>query len=487
MRYIVAFIIIVAAAAGGLFTYRQLNSGLAIVLPRPHGLEVSTARGQLLPGGWANAHEVSLKAVGLGNIVAGMDVELRRAGIRFKGMPTRSTPQPGQVATTCTGCVNGAPALTVTLSDGTYHWQARLHNKQGISPWRRYTGTINVDTLAPAAPSVTSSTDPDPKQTYHSSTLKFGWGTTDAGSGVAGYSYRLDTDPHGQAKAEVRTNTPAITLTGLNTGTFYFHVRALDHAGNWGPDTTFPVHIDVTPPGLTHVRFSAYAFNPEVDSLGVSFGVTKAAQSIHVGIYNQSSGHLVRYYTLSHLAPGQKTAIDWHGKDDKGRFVPAGMYEVYVRTIDKYNHSSLTGWRDFALNYNKIVVTLSQQRLVAYKDGKVFLSSLVTTGNPKLPTPTGTYHITAKLHPFTFISPWPKTSPFYYKPSKVAYAMLFREGGYFIHDAPWRSAFGPGTNSQIGTPGQNYTGTHGCVNVPSDVAAKLFAWAPIGTVVEVVP
>jgi lipoprotein-anchoring transpeptidase ErfK/SrfK len=92
----------------------------------------------------------------------------------------------------------------------------------------------------------------------------------------------------------------------------------------------------------------------------------------------------------------------------------------------------------------------------------------------------------ARLHPFTFISPWPKSSPYYYKPSKVQYAMLFREGGYYIHDAPWRSAFGPGTNAQLGTPGTNYTGTHGCINVPADVAKKLFFWAPVGTVVQVV-
>ena len=83
--------------------------------------------------------------------------------------------------------------------------------------------------------------------------------------------------------------------------------------------------------------------------------------------------------------------------------------------------------------------------------------------------------------------PWPKTSPFYYKPSKVAYAMLFREGGYFIHDAPWRSAFGPGTNAQTGTPGSNYTGTHGCINVPANVAQELFSWVRLGTVVQVVP
>jgi lipoprotein-anchoring transpeptidase ErfK/SrfK len=39
----------------------------------------------------------------------------------------------------------------------------------------------------------------------------------------------------------------------------------------------------------------------------------------------------------------------------------------------------------------------------------------------------------------------------------------------------------------LGTPGQNDTGTHGCVNVPLAAAAQLFTWATIGTVVQVVP
>ena len=47
--------------------------------------------------------------------------------------------------------------------------------------------------------------------------------------------------------------------------------------------------------------------------------------------------------------------------------------------------------------------------------------------------------------------------------------------------------FGPGSNARAGTPGQNNTGTHGCVNVPASVAAWLYTWAPIGTVLQVVP
>jgi lipoprotein-anchoring transpeptidase ErfK/SrfK len=276
-----------------------------------------------------------------------------------------------------------------------------------------------------------------------------------------------------------------VTLQGLNTGQYYFHVRALDRAGNWGPTATFPVRIDVTPPGLAHVSFSRFQFDPVYNNLGVSFTVTRAAHTVRVGVYRQSDGYLTRLYVLHNLRAGQAQTINWDGKGSQGNYVASGKYMVYVRAIDQYGHASVAGWRDFTIEYQRIVVSLSQQRLWAYDGNKLVLTSLVTTGNRALPTPTGTFEITAKFHPFTFRSPWPKSSPYYYAPSPVNYAMLFREGGYFIHDAPWRTAYGPGTNSQVGTPGQNYTGTHGCVNVPENVTRELYAWAPIGTTVIV--
>src|SRR6266704_5299597 len=70
-----------------------------------------------------------------------------------------------------------------------------------------------------------------------------------------------------------------------------------------------------------------------------------------------------------------------------------------------------------------IVVSISQQELDAYNNGQLFVSTPVATGRPQLPTLTGTYHFFAKYSPYTFISPWPVGSPFYYPPSTANYAM----------------------------------------------------------------
>ncbi len=122
-----------------------------------------------------------------------------------------------------------------------------------------------------------------------------------------------------------------------------------------------------------------------------------------------------------------------------------------------------------------IDISLSRQQLIAYQDGQAVVSTIITTGRPALATPPGSYRITAKYSPFRFVSPWPYGSPYWYESSWVSYAMLFRGGGYFIHDAPWRSIWG---NPWV-------SGSHGCVNVPAGSMTTLWSFADIGTPVVV--
>jgi lipoprotein-anchoring transpeptidase ErfK/SrfK len=124
-----------------------------------------------------------------------------------------------------------------------------------------------------------------------------------------------------------------------------------------------------------------------------------------------------------------------------------------------------------------IVVSLEHQTLTAYDNGKVVLTTLVATGRPALPTPRGTFHIMAKYSPYQFISPWPRSSPYWYPSAWVKYAMLFANDGYFLHDAPWRTVYGPGANTT--------NGTHGCVNIPVEAMTFLYRWAPVGSTVVV--
>jgi lipoprotein-anchoring transpeptidase ErfK/SrfK len=131
-----------------------------------------------------------------------------------------------------------------------------------------------------------------------------------------------------------------------------------------------------------------------------------------------------------------------------------------------------------------LTISLSEQMIRAYEHGKQVFSSYVTTGRPGLETDPGSFKVYWKVTPWTMHSPWPKGSAYWYPDSKVQMVMWFN-GGDGIHDASWRSRYGPGTNGPHYDPTGEDTGTHGCVNVPYSNMVWLWNWTPTGTPVIV--
>ncbi len=168
-------------------------------------------------------------------------------------------------------------------------------------------------------------------------------------------------------------------------------------------------------------------------------------------------------------------------------------YKVSYRGSTGYSmrryltHTGLAGASIARSYYKVVVVSLGRQQVEAYQGGKPVLVSAATTGRPELATPTGTYKVMAKLSPYKFVSPWPKGSPYYYESVWASYAIRFRSGGYYIHDAPWRPYYGYGTNVWHTDPdGVRRTGSHGCVNLPVWAEAQLYRFVSVGTTVRVV-
>jgi lipoprotein-anchoring transpeptidase ErfK/SrfK len=126
-----------------------------------------------------------------------------------------------------------------------------------------------------------------------------------------------------------------------------------------------------------------------------------------------------------------------------------------------------------------VVVRLGSQTLTAYRGSKVVLRVPVTTGRPALPTPVGSYTIQARYSPYTFISPWPQGSPYWYPPAPVTWAMPFFDGD-FLHDDPAEPDGAYGAGSDNGP-----YASHGCVHVPHDAMAFLYGWLPVGATVIV--
>lgn len=113
-----------------------------------------------------------------------------------------------------------------------------------------------------------------------------------------------------------------------------------------------------------------------------------------------------------------------------------------------------------------IEVDLSEQRLKAWEGGSLFLETPVSTGLPWWPTPKGEYRIWIKLR---FTKMEGGQGKYYYYLPNVPYVMFFEGSGipgwkgYGLHGTYWHNDFG--------TPR-----SHGCVNLPTPIAERLFYW-----------
>ena len=133
-----------------------------------------------------------------------------------------------------------------------------------------------------------------------------------------------------------------------------------------------------------------------------------------------------------------------------------------------------------------IVISTVEQALRLYKNGKVQRGFLITAGSPDLPVVPGLWTSMQRLTNTTFHSPYPKGSPYYYQPTKINYAIMYHVGGYFVHDAWWRTDFGPNTQFPHADPSGNKSatvGTHGCINVPEDEMKWLYSQTSSSTMI----
>lgn len=112
-----------------------------------------------------------------------------------------------------------------------------------------------------------------------------------------------------------------------------------------------------------------------------------------------------------------------------------------------------------------IEIDLTNQRLVFYKDGQPLVDTLVVSGNPNIEggaTPTGCYTLTDKQSPCIHTAEGL---------GQVSYWMGFAED-LGIHDAQGRTQFGDGLYI--------WEGSEGCVEMPYEQAAALYAAVETG-------
>ncbi|GAA4070110.1 hypothetical protein GCM10023065_24470 [Microbacterium laevaniformans] len=125
-----------------------------------------------------------------------------------------------------------------------------------------------------------------------------------------------------------------------------------------------------------------------------------------------------------------------------------------------------------------VYVSIAAQHLWECSGENLLMDSAVTTGasgfDPDYATPTGTFAIT-RMTRNTELAGHDRHGSW---DDQVAYWMPFQGGDVGFHDASWQTF-------PFGTDGYLQNGSHGCVHMPTDAIAHLYADVEVGTRVTV--
>ncbi len=118
-----------------------------------------------------------------------------------------------------------------------------------------------------------------------------------------------------------------------------------------------------------------------------------------------------------------------------------------------------------------VLINITLQYLWAYQGDQVLWQGHVSTGTAKFATPPGSYRVLSKLESQTMEG---VLGGEYYNVPDVPDVLYFTDRGHAIHGTYWHNSFG--------TPM-----SHGCVNLPMDVADWMYQWSTVGMRVEITP
>ena len=170
--------------------------------------------------------------------------------------------------------------------------------------------------------------------------------------------------------------------------------------------------------------------------------------------------------TTLNIRNGNSTDFDQIGQLEKYESVRViGEYEdwYFIMTND-YSFGFVSKEYTKTLDGIYIIVDKSEQQLYMYNEKEMYYTTPVTTGKDSTPSDTGLFKIYSKetnryLTDGKTYNAW------------VQYWMPYNRGEG-LHDATWRSVFG--------TESYHYGGSHGCINIPPEIAGEIFASASVG-------
>jgi lipoprotein-anchoring transpeptidase ErfK/SrfK len=455
-----------AWSVGGVF-------GVSTTAPTPPQLAATNVK----IDGWSSAGKLLFRWIPMGGTspVAAFQYAIVRHGVDLAAMRPRWT-------------TTGATLLSVPKwREGRWELLLRTRDEAG-----RFSAPsiipFSLAHHAPAAPTIVLAT-PRSGAAANTKTPTLSWTSGPDVVPLRGYQYAIlpgsVSAPAQAAWTDTVSNT--LALAGLGDGQWTVFLHAVNAVGVVSPPVRWSFTLDRQAPKLSVPVVSDASFTAPVERLRVKMTLTKTA-TVSYRIY--IAGHVTPLTTrsLGVVGPGPIHGLNWNGTTTPHHLAAAGNYRMVVQAVDEVGNLAKAQMPLITVQTKRILLSVSKDALWAYDGNKLVYHILVSNGGPDTPTLPGIFHVEAKIPNMVFHSPWPKGSPLYYAPSPTNYAMLYNaNGGYFIHDSPWRSNYGPGSNSLAGTPGGNFTGTHGCTNVPLSSMAVLYAWADVGTLIQIVP
>ena len=175
------------------------------------------------------------------------------------------------------------------------------------------------------------------------------------------------------------------------------------------------------------------------------------------------SGRSARlYYTSVYRVIDAVKGADnewWYRLQDGVTFSP-GPY-IPAAQLRRFDPSELTPIApEVDASHKRIEVNLGKQMLTAYEDDKVLLTSRTATGYGEHQTPVGTFRIIRKRMSSRMIG---GEGDDHYDLPGVPFPSYFTVSAVAFHGAYWHNDFGRRRS-------------HGCVNVPPEVARWIWRW-----------
>ena len=268
-------------------------------------------------------------------------------------------------------------------------------------------------------------------------------------------------EPAAQVEVDVKKVAPEFAASSdkvkaaVNTANGYLKVNlSYTYSPEGGASTTVAIGTE-----------DLASFVSVSDSMGVSISKSK----IESYASRMSDKHSGSDYKASFKTTGGGTigtTVTYYGQRLNKSALADDIYSCITSGKSGTRTAPYNAKSDKPYGGNYIEVNLSSQKLWVYKDGQQVVSTNLVSGSVAEGhrTPTGVYSIYAK-----------QTDRYLtgadYR-SFVKYWMPFL-GGYGLHDASWRGSFGGDIYL--------YDGSHGCVNLPSSAAKKVYNNISVGT------